>query len=210
MGMNAQSGSMMAAASPSGAVQQMAQRAINALVSERSSHGPGHLVRLPTTSHTSVLPETTLNDLCDTLLTSGADSDAQYETILKLHRGGLSHPIIVDNVIPTLARRLGQRWFDDKISFADVTIGTERLQQTVRRLVAWDGTSAANFQMPASRDILLIVPYPEQHTLGSVVLTDQFRRLGYTVDLEVHPSPQRIAHVMQGGVYVMVGLTVAC
>lgn len=205
----AQSGSVKAPFIPTGAVQQMAQRAINALAAQKTPRDPGYLAGPPSLPAPLILPEKTLNDLCDVYLAAESNLGVQHQTILRLRRHGLSNPVIVDDVIPAVARILGKRWADDEVSFADVTIGTERLQKTVRRLATWGGADGPNVGRAVSQNILLIVPQPEQHTLGAIVLTDQFRRLGYDVELEVHPSPQRIIHLMQGRFYAMVGVTVA-
>jgi hypothetical protein len=48
--------------------------------------------------------------------------------------GSFGRTTIIDIVLPEVARQAGRRWMDDEISFADVTIVTARLQETVRAL----------------------------------------------------------------------------
>jgi hypothetical protein len=51
-----------------------------------------------------------------------------------MRQEGVSVEDIIDVVLPEVARKAGRRWMDDEISFADVTIVTARLQETVRAL----------------------------------------------------------------------------
>ena len=122
----------------------------------------------------------------------------------------MTDPEIIDHVIPEVARVLGQRWADDTLSFAEVSIGSARLQETVRALVARSITplnDEAGEPLNAPR-ILLIVPQPEDHTLGTFVAADQFRRFGYAVDIIVDRPARQAALELRKHRYVMVGLTI--
>jgi hypothetical protein len=52
--------------------------------------------------------------------------------LARMRQEGIPVEDIIDVVLPEVARSAGQRWMDDEISFADVTIVTARLQETVR------------------------------------------------------------------------------
>ncbi|MDJ1009085.1 MAG: hypothetical protein QNJ13_14805 [Paracoccaceae bacterium] len=86
---------------------------------------------------------------------------------------------VAEEFIPEVARRLGHAWCEDNMSFADVTIGSARLQAMVRDLSPDDRDYGAG---PAPL-IAVIVPGEEHHTLGAMVLTAQLRRLGFSVRL---------------------------
>ena len=73
--------------------------------------------------------------------------------------------------------RMGERWFANTLSFADVTIGAARLQETVRAL---DQRRSMDARAYGDR-ILLVVPHTEHHTLGVFVASQQFRRRGVDV-----------------------------
>ena len=86
---------------------------------------------------------------------------------------------LIDLYVPAAARILGEQWAADQISFADVTIGTMRLQSLLE---------LASVQMPASLRVgeegphtLVLVPSGEQHFLGACVVAAQLRRLGCEV-----------------------------
>ncbi len=103
---------------------------------------------------------------------------AYVETLLQ---GGLSlEEVYVDLLIPT-ARRLGDDWNEDYISFTDVTVGLSRLQQVVRTLGHSIPTRDADGDAPSA----YFVPAPnEQHAFGLVILEDYFRRAGWRTWLD--------------------------
>lgn len=103
---------------------------------------------------------------------------AYVETLIQ---GGLSlEEIYVDLLIPT-ARRLGDDWNEDAISFTDVTIGLSRLQQVVRML----GHVVPTRDPGEDARSAYFVPAPnEQHAFGLVILEDYFRRAGWRTWLD--------------------------
>lgn len=98
-----------------------------------------------------------------------------------LMRGGLSlEAVYVDLLIPT-ARRLGDDWVDDSISFTDVTLGLSRMQQVVRTL-GWKAPATGG-----GGDVrtAYFIPSPgEQHTFGLFIIEDCFRRAGWRTWLD--------------------------
>ncbi len=91
----------------------------------------------------------------------------------------LSVDSIIDLYVPAVARSLGAQWEVDHVSFADVTIGTLRLQSLLSEasiLTRIDADGLAN-----SLHALIVVPQNEQHFLGASVVAGQLRRLGCEV-----------------------------
>ena len=92
---------------------------------------------------------------------------------------------VADLYIPALARRLGDDWLDDRVSFMEVTLASSRMQGMLRAIgAAWTADLADPAQQGA---LLLIVVRNEQHTLGAMVLLGQLRRMGVSVRLSVGP-----------------------
>ena len=135
------------------------------------------------------------------------DEDERHEMLLRLRQDGVSTNDIVDHIIPAVARLLGERWANDRISFADVTIGTARLQEAVRAL-GWHDKSRQKIAETAPV-ILLVIPRPENHTLGAFVLADQWRRMGFHVDIAMDQHPRQIAERVLKHRYAMIGITAA-
>ena len=110
------------------------------------------------------------------------ESDSLIVHVGTLLRSGLAmEDIYVDLLIPA-ARRLGDYWNEDRISFTDVTIGLGRLQQVVRTL---------SWQVPPHGDehhgvqsALFVSCTGEQHTFGLFVIEDFFRRAGWRTWIE--------------------------
>jgi methylmalonyl-CoA mutase cobalamin-binding subunit len=103
---------------------------------------------------------------------------------LRGHR--LTIDTVVDLYIPEAAQRLGEDWVEDRLSFAEVTIGALRLQSILSE-------AAGRFQPPFARDpsylhTLIIVPQGEQHFLGANVLATQLRRVGCDVVMSFDES----------------------
>lgn len=112
-------------------------------------------------------------------MTRGAFS---ADTLLEELRGYRLHvDSIIDQYVPAVARILGEQWVADHISFADVTIGTLRLQSLLSEasiLTRIDASCLAN-----TMNTLVVVPQNEQHFLGASVVAAQLRRLGCEVSM---------------------------
>lgn len=111
-----------------------------------------------------------------------SDSDSLIAFVGGLLQAGASmETIYVDLMIPA-ARRLGEYWDDDNISFADVTIGLGRLQQVVRTL-RWSPTEPQGPDHSAP-SALFAPASSEQHTFGLFIIEESFRRAGWRTWIE--------------------------
>lgn len=144
-----------------------------------------------------------LKKLSDAFLSN--DSEDAKRMMDKVLAQGFSIDDAIDVVLPEIARNLGDRWFADDISFVDVSIGSARLQETVRELRARDVKS----RMPVADDarVLLVVPAPEEHTLGVFIAADQLRRHGLIVELSVAERRNDLVKRLQSRHYRMIGIT---
>ncbi|MDG4646928.1 cobalamin B12-binding domain-containing protein [Roseibacterium sp. SDUM158017] len=147
--------------------------------------------------------------LCDAFLSER--DEIRHEILRRLRSDRFAVEDIVDRIVPEVARCLGRGWAEDEISFADVTIGSARLQEAVRALRLKDGAGPAEGRGDGSARprLLLVVPRFEEHTLGSFVAADQFRRLGLHVDVALDRSPGQLAEAVRKKRYSMVGISVA-
>lgn len=138
-----------------------------------------------------------------------ADQPGMIEALKpEFRRARITPAMLADTYIPEAARRLGKAWEDDTLTFADVTIGTVRLQSILRDISAeW----AADTGKPANADgaVLLLLPEKEHHTLGPLVLTGQLRRRGVSVSLQLATADGGWKSVLRAryfdGVIVSVG-----
>lgn len=172
-------------------IARLAQRAIAVLAADRPGRTDALKLRWV--------------QLCDAFI--AAEEDRRHDMLLRLRQDGIKPTEIIDHIVPAVAQQMGERWFADEISFADVTIGAARLQETVRSLSWHDiGRSASSIDAPT---ILLVIPRGEHHTLGAFVLADQLRRRGYRVDVAVDRHPRQLHEMLRGKRYRMVGITVS-
>jgi MerR family transcriptional regulator, light-induced transcriptional regulator len=115
-----------------------------------------------------------------------------------LRRARISPTLFADRYIPEIARRLGQGWEDDTMSFAQVTMGASRLQAILREIGSdWVADQGAILTPTAERStVLMIVPQGEQHTLGVFVLLGQLRRRGVSVCLRIGPTTDDVRQLL--------------
>jgi MerR family transcriptional regulator, light-induced transcriptional regulator len=114
---------------------------------------------------------------------------------------------IADFYIPEVARRLGAAWCDDHMSFADVTIGSARLQSLLKEVdAAW--LHGAPLE-PDAPGLLVVVQAEEFHTLGAMVMCGQLARHGVSVKLAMGPSESEILRTVAAGQFDAIFLSVA-
>ena len=71
----------------------------------------------------------------------------------------ISYAMLADIYIPEAARRMGDDWLNDQLSWLDVSIATARLQSLVREIgAAWTADQADSHSLGA---VLLLVPEGE-------------------------------------------------
>ena len=120
--------------------------------------------------------------------------DAFADLLRELKKARVSAAALADLYIPEAARRMGDAWTDDQMSWLDVSIGVGRLQSLLREIgMAWVADQAGD---TGHGTVLLIVPDREQHTLGPMVAMGQMRRYGVSVCLRIAPSHNELRSLM--------------
>lgn len=147
-------------------------------------------------------PETTEKFALYTLSTG-------HESLLAIIGGLLQEGVTMDAIYLDLlgptARRLGEFWEDDQVSFADVTIALGKLQQVVRELSLHgpvDDGAASNGRAA------LFAPAPgEQHTFGLVIIEEFFRRSGWRTWTELSGAHEEIVGAVKAHRFDLFGMT---
>ncbi len=147
-------------------------------------------------------PETTEKFALYTLSSS-------HESLLAIIGGLLQQGVSLDaiylDLLSPTARRLGEFWSDDQVSFADVTIALGRLQQVVRELSLHDPVDQS---AAANGRAALFAPAPgEQHTFGIVIIEEFFRRSGWRTWTELSGAPEEILGAVQAHRFDVFGMT---
>ena len=114
------------------------------------------------------------------------DPKAIRELLSELRRAVIMPDCIAEAYIPAAARKLGQGWQDDMLSFSVVTLGTSRLATMLRQVE--QSSVEDDIDSLARPAVLVIVPPGEQHTLGASVLASRLRRMGLAVSTQLSLS----------------------
>ena len=134
------------------------------------------------------------------------DAHDRDEVIQRMRDAGIGIEQICDVYIPAVARELGEEWCADEISFADVTIGSARLQALLRDTEYCAETPDDGVGWGA---MILVLADPH-HTLGAMVLTGQLRRVGASVRLMLGRPEEEVLRIARevsfDGIFISVAL----
>lgn len=169
-------------ANPEATVESLASRALSMLASKRGAP-------------VSLLSERFLERLSEAALS--VDDDRRMAVLHEMLEARIRREDIADFYIPEVARRLGDSWSADGMSFADVTIGVARLQGMLRDIAStWFDDANVDADAPA---LMIVVLDSEYHTLGPMVLCTQLRRMGMSVKLVVGRSESELLRFVASG-----------
>lgn len=115
-------------------------------------------------------------------------------------------PVLIDLLAPA-ARQLGIWWEEDVCDFVDVTMGLWRLQQVV-----YDVSSRYPGKAPLSpsRKALLSVFPGEQHSFGTSLVEECFRRNGWLTTCLGQTDRAPLLRLVADHHFDLVGLTISC
>ncbi len=172
-----------------GRVSELAARALELLATRRSSHLVAK-ARWVSALRAAVI---------------GTDPEARDGVVADMLDAGVTADEMCDLYVPAVARQLGVEWENDVLSFADVSIGTARLQSLLRD-IALDPA-----QDPGERtcEAMIMVLANRHHSLGAMVLTGQLRRLGASVRLVLGRSDADIGQIAAESGFDVVMISVA-
>lgn len=121
-------------------------------------------------------------------------------------RGASVEAVLIDLLAPA-ARQIGEWWEEDSCDFVDVTMGLWRLQQVVYELSA--RLPGQGPRPDASRNGLFSVFPGDQHSFGTVVVDEVFRRQGWSTTCLTAVSDDQLTKAVRDTSYDLVGLTVS-
>ena len=136
------------------------------------------------------------------------DEQASLAYVHKVHAGGVPAEAIYLDLLAPAARQLGQCWVDDDCDFTDVTVGLFQLQRAMHELGAAFGSDVA-----AKADALrvLLLPMPQaQHTFGLSMVSEFFRRAGWTAWTGPLDSEGELAAMVGVSRFDAVGFSLGC
>lgn len=157
--------------------------------------------------HANTLGETLLAEFCDAFLS--ADDMQRHGMIDALIKRGASKNDIIHSIVPSAARKIGEMWVRDEVSFAEVTISSARLQDLVRKFSEHSPLPPPGVTIPLGSNVLVVVPKEENHTMGAFVAADQLRRSGLWVHMALGQTANEIARSISSNNFAMVGISSA-
>jgi MerR family transcriptional regulator, light-induced transcriptional regulator len=121
---------------------------------------------------------------------------------------GLAIETILVEILAPAARDLGIRWENDEADFVDVTMGLWRLQELVYELSARAPGAAGN--RGGDRRAFFCVFPGEQHSLGTVIVDECFRRRGWDTRCVTNATERQLLTLVGERWFEIIGLTASC
>ena len=169
---------------PQDAVEQLAQEVVRRLK-----------FRMPRGAQSADFPdEQQIKRLGAAILSN--DPHAGDRIIMAARQEGASPEVIYLGYVAGAARRLGKLWEEDRVTFAEVTLGSARLYRIIRGLR--HVLDAAALGEGEGRHVLFALVPGDDHTLGIEMATDLFRRDGWDVEMSVGEDSEQIIARTEG------------
>ena len=128
------------------------------------------------------------------------------ETLIKnLIDFGRSIRLILDTYFPIVARRLGDHWVSDKLTFAEVTLALANLQLLNSKFEPLYLSGLKSSQIGAK--ILLVVPKGEDHTFGAISVTRKLRSMGTQTILLLDYQNKELEDMILGETFDLIGIS---
>lgn len=109
-------------------------------------------------------------------------------------------------LIAPAARILGEKWESDECDFVDVTMGLWRLQSLLRTVAAWSPPTRG-WTMRPKKALFSTMP-DDPHCLGTLMISECFRRAGWEVETLIEPQQSEIFQALGAASFDVAGLTV--
>jgi MerR family transcriptional regulator, light-induced transcriptional regulator len=122
-----------------------------------------------------------------------------------LSRGHELDTVLLDLMAP-VAKTLGEMWERDVVTFVDVTIGVQRMQQVLREVCHPASMTNASSNAPQA----LLLPAPgETHSFGLVIVCELFRKRGWYVDGGMPTTAKALTQMVRSQSYAIVGFSLS-
>ena len=103
------------------------------------------------------------------------------DLVLQARLNGMSVDMVYLGFLAGAARRLGERWDEDRTTSAQMTIAAGRIYAIMRGLR--QAFTSDHYLTPPQEHALFVSTPGETHTLGVTMAADFFRRRGWQIDL---------------------------
>lgn len=139
------------------------------------------------------------------LLLRHEDEAVVMAHLLATEARGVSLARIYLDLFQPAARHIGDLWADDRCTFVDVTLAIGTLQKMLR---TFGPAFHRNGRPPEGDRQALLLPLPgDQHTFGLSMVTEFFRRAGWSVWNTPLASSEEIGEAVSTAWFAMVGFS---
>lgn len=134
-------------------------------------------------------------------------ADRITQLVEAMIRAGLREEEIAELYVPAAARLMGTWWTDDRVGFADVTVGCASLSRLLRVLDGAAGVRRGS--EPQAASVLVMTTLNAQHTLGASVLAQTLRRRGLVTKLWMGAAPRAARQMLRDAAFDAVMISVS-
>jgi methanogenic corrinoid protein MtbC1 len=177
---------------PGVAVQLLADEVVVQLARRLS---PADTVAVPDTS-------VAVDAFCEALISD--DTEAAINMIRQQRRNGAARETIYLVTLASAARRLGELWEKDALSFLQVSAAAGRIFDIMRHLRQ---ESVPTLPIADAKHALFATVPGELHTLGVTMAADLFRDRGWEIDLRTSYEHEELVSVISTRTYRIIGLS---
>ncbi|PWK61022.1 cobalamin B12-binding domain-containing protein [Roseicyclus mahoneyensis] len=149
------------------------------------------------------LPDSVVASFCDHLV--AGDYAAAEAVVRRLTTHSQDYAKIADGLLSRAARRLGEGWEADKLSFADVSVA---IAQIFRLNQAFRQRNVPFVRGPERLGIFATIP-GQPHNLGLVLAAEAFRGEGWQIDLRLDTPARDIIDIVRRQRPGLIGLTIS-
>ena len=153
-----------------------------------------------------ILLEDELDMFCHSILSR--DEEKQVQIINNLCNKIKSTDLLIEELIPKTADKLGNMWKQDQVSFIDVSFAVDRLQKLLRIYEKkYLGPLYLDYKGPA---ILLILPKTETHSLGILTASMIMKKNGANPFLALGYSESKLIDLINSIDFKLFGISMSC
>ncbi|MEI6098301.1 MAG: cobalamin-dependent protein [Alphaproteobacteria bacterium] len=142
-----------------------------------------------------------IDGLCHALL--APDPLAAIPLIEQAKGEGASYDELCQSYLAVAARRLGEWWEDDQLSFYKVTMAAGRIYTILRIMRLQRPTHPLDIRRSA---VFVSVP-GDNHTLGITIAADMARDKGWDIELFTGLAHDELVHALEGRDTALIGIS---
>lgn len=145
-----------------------------------------------------------VDEFVASLVKTDGDDRPINEALAGLRGAGWTCEAVLLTLFTAAARRLGDDWLSDRLTFVDVTVAVHRL--TVQ-LLAFEREEGATVPCHGGRVLLSSAP-DDQHVFGLLMVGFFLRRAGWTVSTIISGDTAQVVDCIKNGGFTVIGLSV--